>query len=245
MPDKIRPMKSNTAALPLNEQAYRMIKEMIVSVQLEPGNQIDESSLATRLKIGRTPVREALFRLAAENLVTVVKGRGFSVRDISLQDLRDLFETMLMLERSAVLLAAQRIQKEHIEALQQLNMDLSEAWKSRSFLEVTHLNSRFHRVIYQATDNGFLASYLNNLQNQSQRLAYMCFSKDTGGYDMASHAELAIKDHQALIDGFRKQAAADTVNVITQHVKLFHRRVQACTFPDSENLDALLPFQAA
>jgi len=241
MTQPTEPMTPKPLALPLNEQAYRKIKELIVSVQLEPGDQIDESSLAKKLGIGRTPTREALFRVAAENLVEVVRGRGFFVRDISMHDLRDLFETMLILERSAVILAAKRIRKDQIEILQRSNTELSHAWKIGDFLQVTRLNSRFHRTIYRATDNGFLQSYLDNLQSQSQRLAYMCFSKNTGSYDIASHAELAVEDHQKLIDMFKARKAAEAVEVITGHIRLFHRRVLAGTFPAAESLDALDP----
>ena len=95
-----------------------------MTLKLGPRDQIDEEWVAKKLSIGRTPIREALFRLNAENLVEVVAGRGFFVRDITLSNLRDLFETMLILERSAVALAANRIGQDQIEELQRINIDL-------------------------------------------------------------------------------------------------------------------------
>jgi len=73
MPKKNNHIKS----LPLSEVAYQKIKELIVTLKLGPMDQVDEEWLAKKLSIGRTPIREALFRLNAENLVEVVRGRGF------------------------------------------------------------------------------------------------------------------------------------------------------------------------
>ena len=227
--------------MPLSELAYQRIKEFIVTLKLRPGDQVDEEWIAKVLSIGRTPIREALFRLNAENLVEMVHGRGFFVQDITLRNLKDLFETMLIMERSAVALAAKRIKKDQIEDLQRINSDLRQAWLEKNFLQVTLLNSRFHRFIYQATDNSFLFSYLDNLQNQSQRLAYMCFSKDMTSYDMQSHAELSIKDHQALIQLLEQGNDVEAVSVISGHIKLFQRRVNHFILPSLDHMDQVAP----
>jgi DNA-binding GntR family transcriptional regulator len=237
MTKKKRAIKSQ----PLSEVAYQKIKELIVTLKLRPRDQIDEEWVAKKLSIGRTPIREALFRLNAENLVEVVHGRGFFVQDITLSNLRDLFETMLILERSAVALSANRIKACQIDDLQRVNSDLRKAWLEKNFLQVTLLNSRFHRIIYRATDNSFLCSYLDNLQNQSQRLAYLCFSKDLSSFDMQSHAELSIKDHQSLIELLRQGNDIEAVKVISEHLKLFQRRVNHFMLPSLEILDAITP----
>ena len=239
MPKKNNQIKS----LPLSEVAYQKIKELIVTLKLGPRDQIDEESLAKKLTIGRTPIREALFRLNAENLLDVVRGRGFFVRDITLHSIKDLFETMLILERSAAALAAKRIRPDQIEELQRINHSLGEAWHKKNYLRVTLLNSKFHGFIYQATDNSFLISYLANLQLQSQRLAYMCFSKERSSYDIESHAELSIKDHKSLIDLFKQGNDIEAVKVISEHVKLFQRRVNHFMLPSFDILDTVTPIQ--
>jgi len=236
MSNKKYPIKSP----PLNEIAYHKIKEFIVTLKLAPGEQVDEERLANSLSIGRTPIREALFRLNAEKLVEVLPGRGFFIREITLSSLKDIFETMLILERSAVALAAKRIRAERIAYLQKLNNDLRLAWQGRNFLKVTQLNSQFHRAIYKATENTFLFAYLDNLQNQSQRLAYMCFSKDTSAYDLESHAQLAINDHLALIESFRQARDLEAVKVISQHVRLFQRRVNHFLLPTLDSIEPVL-----
>ncbi len=240
MPKKKRASKTQ----PLSEVAYQKIKELIVNLKLGPRDQVDEEWVAKKLSIGRTPIREALFRLNAENLVEVIPGRGFFVQEITLSSLRDLFETMLILERSAVALAANRIKAGQLDDLQRLNNELRQAWLDKNYMQVTLLNSRFHRLIYKASDNSFLITYLDNLQNQSQRLAFLCFSKDLTSYDMQSHAELSIKDHQALIEHLRQGNHIDAVNVISEHVKLFQRRVNHFMIPSLDILDHVAPLQA-
>jgi len=229
--------KNQIKSPPLNEIAYHKIKEFIVTLKLAPGEQVDEERLAKILSIGRTPIREALFRLNAEKLVDVLPGRGFFIREITLSSLKDIFETMLILERSAVALAAKRIRPDRIGYLQKLNNDLRKAWQARNFLKATLLNSQFHRTVYKATENIFLFSYLDNLLNQSQRLAYMCFSKDISAYDLESHAQLAINDHLSLIESFRQGKDLEAVKVISQHVRLFQRRVNHFLLPSLDSID--------
>ena len=235
--------KHQNQFVPLSEIAYQKIKELIVTLKLGPGEQVDEAGMAKKLSIGRTPIREALFRLNAENLVEVLHGRGFFVREITLSNLRDLFESMLILERSAVALAAKRIQPDQIENLRRINSDLCQAWLAKNFLRVTLLNSQFHRTIYKAAENAFLNAYLDNLQNQSQRLAFMCFSKELSSYDMQSHAELAIKDHQSLIELLGHGNDIEAVQVISEHVKHFQRRVNHFMLPALDILDVLTPLR--
>jgi DNA-binding GntR family transcriptional regulator len=226
---------SQNSSEPLRQTAYQKTKELIITIKLAPGEQIDESRLAQKLSIGRTPTREALFRLAAENLVEVVYGRGFFVKDVTLHHIRDLFEAMLILEKSAVALAARRIQKAHLKTLQGVNDELQVAWQGRNFLQVTLLNSQFHRTIYEAMDNSLLYSCLDRLQNQSQRLAYICFSKESPVFDLQSHGELAIQDHRGLIEALARGDEEPAVKLISEHIRLFQRRVQHFTLPSLEH----------
>jgi len=225
--------------VPLSENAYRQIKDQIITLKLHPGEPIDEGWLIESLSIGRTPIREALFRLVAEDLVEVSPGRGFSVRHLSLTDLKDLFETMMIMERAAAALAARRIKKESIGYLRNTNQKLKKAWQKRDFLQVTLLNSRFHRTIYQATENVFLISYLDTLQNQVQRLAFLCFSKESMALDIKSHAELAIKDHRDLITAFERGDEGTAVSLIGEHLKLFQNRVYDYVSPSLEHLELI------
>jgi DNA-binding GntR family transcriptional regulator len=225
---------------PLSEVAYQRIKDMIITVRLRPGDQIDEARLADELSIGRTPIRESLFRLAAEGLIQVRPGRGFLVREVTLSDLKDLFETLLILERSAAALAARRIRPEQIGTLRKINADFEKVWRKKDFLGVTLQNSRFHRALYDATDNRFLKSYLDSLQNQSQRLAYLCFSRQDAAMDLESHGVHSIKDHERLIAGLERRDEGEAVRIVTEHIKLFQRRIHQFAVPSEVDMDLII-----
>ncbi len=215
--------KKNSSAS-LSEIAFEKIKARIVSLAIRPGEQVDETSTAQTLGIGRTPIRESLFRLASEGLLDFRAGRGFFVRDITLDVIKDLFETLLILERPAVVLAARRIRAPAITRLKSLNIQLENAWNRHHYLDVTLSNSRFHREIYVAAGNEFMGTYLNSLQTQSQRLAYICFTRPTA-IDLAAHAEASIVDHAQLIHCLEKKDETGAVELVTRHIQRFQRRV--------------------
>ena len=219
-----------SSPVPLSEVAFQQIKSQIVSLKLEPGAQIDETAMAEDLDIGRTPIRESLFRLAAEGLLRVRAGRGFFVRDITLRDIKDLFETLMVLERAAVVLAARRISSSGIRRLERLNDQFQTAWEQQHYLDVTLTNSRFHREIYEATGNDFMKNYLGSLQTQSQRLAYICFTRPAT-INLEAHAEASIRDHRELIESLNDKDEETAVDLVTGHIQRFQVHVADYTAP--------------
>jgi len=223
----------------LNEQAYREINELIISLQLAPGSQVDERSLAERLEIGRTPIREALFRLAAEGLVEAIPKRGFFVKPVTLDDIRALFEAMIFLERDAVFLAARRVTNERVDRLREVHAALQQAMEDRDYLQVTLENSRFHRLVYDAAENRFFTSSLNHIQNQAQRLAYLSYSRDMEPNNLQSHFHRVIDDHTAIIELLAARDQKGIVQKITEHVQLFHSRVIRYMSPPLEHTELI------
>src|ERR1051325_573898 len=92
----------------LTDRAYRELEEMIVTLQLSPGTVLSEQALAVRLKIGRTPIREALQRLSRDGLVVIMPRRGIMVSEINLRLQLRLLEVRRELERLMAALAAER-----------------------------------------------------------------------------------------------------------------------------------------
>ncbi len=233
--------KNRAPRIPLSEKAYRQIKERIVTVALRPGAMVDEGSLADELSIGRTPIHEAVMRLYAEELLEAVPGRGFFVRSIGIDDVRMLFEAMMVFEGAAVVLAAHRIDSFQLERLSQVNLQLKAAMEKADSLAVTYLNSSLHCIIHEATQNSFLASSLNHIQNHAQRLAYLCFSNQAGANELADHYKLVDKDHDELIELLKERNEAELVGVVTRHIQLFHNRISNYTRPSPAGTDLFLP----
>ena len=108
-PTKRRPRATEAEDGTLTDRAYRELEEMIVTLQLSPGTVLSEQALAARLKIGRTPIREALQRLARDGLVVIMPRRGIMVSEINLRLQLRLLEVRRELERLMASLAAERV----------------------------------------------------------------------------------------------------------------------------------------
>ncbi len=107
-PTKRRSRASEAEDGTLTDRAYRELEEMIVTLRLSPGTVLSEQALALRLKIGRTPIREALQRLARDGLVVIMPRRGIMVSEINLRLQLRLLEVRRELERLMASLAAER-----------------------------------------------------------------------------------------------------------------------------------------
>jgi DNA-binding transcriptional regulator YhcF (GntR family) len=116
----------------LSEKAYHLIRDRIVSLRLPPGSMIDERELVADLGLGRTPVREALRRLAGENLVDVFPRRGMFVAGVDVGDLASISEARAELEGFAARLAAARATKEERRVCEELVHELDSSCSRRS-----------------------------------------------------------------------------------------------------------------
>ena len=104
-------------SMTLSERAYYAIRDLIVRIELAPGDVIREDVLQDRLGIGRTPIREALQRLARDQFVTVIPRRGMLVSGVDVTELSMLYETRMILEPYATRLACARGKAEHWESM--------------------------------------------------------------------------------------------------------------------------------
>jgi DNA-binding GntR family transcriptional regulator len=160
------------AARSQSEAAYLRIRDRIVSLDMPPGSVVEEARLREELEIGRTPIREALQRLALENLVRSVPHRGTFVTDVNITDLARITEVRVVLESHAARLAAERIAAADRAAIQAL-LDVLEAGGATDQRELMRLDQRIHRQIYRAARNSFLENTLERYLNLSLRLWYL------------------------------------------------------------------------
>jgi DNA-binding GntR family transcriptional regulator len=137
--------------------AYRRLKRMIVTAELPPGTPLSEPEIVARLGIGRTPVREALRRLADERLVVIFPRRGLVVAQLGLQEVQQLFEARLAVEGETARLAAQRADETAVASLTALNRAVHAAEDDGSFAAFLDVDQRLHREIAEIARNIFLA----------------------------------------------------------------------------------------
>jgi DNA-binding GntR family transcriptional regulator len=211
----------------LMQEAYDAIKGRIISLQFRPGERLDERRLAAGVRVGRTPIREALFALHAEGLVEVLPNRGVSVRPLMLPDIRDLFQVLALIERFSARLAAPRITADELTALRGAQAEINRAIRARDHLGITYANSRFHRLIFASSGNAYLGRMYDLLNPQSQRLAYLCFSTEPRARaSLREHFDQVRADHEAILRHLSRRDPDALEKAVLAHVQLFRERVQ-------------------
>lgn len=205
-------------SIPLGQQAYEEIRQRIITLELAPGSVLDETELQEELGVGRTPIREAVKRLALENLVTIVPRRGMFVAEIGVNDLQRLLEVRLVLETLAVRLAAQRGTAEHWR-----RMDALLQQPAASVLDdpaaLIRADEAFHEVIYDAADNEYLQDSLAVLLRLNERLWYHFLPGSDG-------LELTTADHRAIAESLQARDGARAEALMLQHIKRVQERLR-------------------
>ncbi len=135
--------------------AYERLKQLIISLELAPGTPLTEPVLGSLLSMGRTPIREALHRLADERLVTIFPRRGMVVAHLGLAEVQQLFEARLLVEGANAKRAARRASDSDIDELTRLNGDVHSAQADGSFSAFLESDQQLHLAIARIARNTF------------------------------------------------------------------------------------------
>lgn len=159
----------------LSDQAYGLIRQRIITLELPPLSPIDEQALSQDLHLGRTPIREAPQRLPADGLVFHAPRRGPFVSEISITDLQKIFEARVVMEGLCPRLAAQRVTPAQLAKMDALMQELSSTPNCDNRTLMT-IDERYHRLLYESADNEFLAGALRRLHALSFRCGISCWT---------------------------------------------------------------------
>jgi DNA-binding GntR family transcriptional regulator len=141
-----------------------VLEDEIVNGLLKPGDRLDETALAERFNVSRTPIREAFKSLVGTGLVETIPNRGTFVVNVGIAELVEMFEVMAELEGMCARLATRRITDVESEELQRLLENCATAEAQGDPDAYYYENERFHDCIYRASHNGFLARQARTLQ---------------------------------------------------------------------------------
>jgi DNA-binding GntR family transcriptional regulator len=212
------PVEALDGARSQSEEAYLRIRERIVSLDMPPGSVVNEGRLREELRIGRTPIREALQRLARENLVRSIPHRGTFVTDVNITDLARITEVRVLLEGHAARLAAERLSVGDREALSVL-VEILEEGPRLDQRELMRLDQRIHRQIYKASRNAFLEATLEQYFNLSLRLWYLVLDHEVGLRE-------AIREHVELLQAILGGEGTRAEETMHRHVAGFEQEIR-------------------
>jgi DNA-binding GntR family transcriptional regulator len=201
-----------------SEQAYLRIRDRIVCLEMPPGSVVNEARLREELKIGRTPIREALQRLARENLVKSIPHRGTFVTDVNITDLARITEVRVVLEAHAARLAADKLGGVDREAMADL-LEVLSGSRITDQRDLMQLDQQIHRAIYRAARNPFLEATLERYFNLSLRLWYLVLDREV-------RLREAVDDHVELLRAILTGDGDLAETIMRRHVTNFEREIR-------------------
>ncbi len=197
--------------LPLRDVVFNTLRDAIVHGEFEPGERLMEVSLANRLGVSRTPVREAIRMLELEGLVVMIPRRGAEVAKITEKDLKDTMEIRIALEELAVELACLRIDDVGKEKLKKACISFREAIGSKLVPAIVDKDVEFHDVIFEMSDNPRLVNLSKNLSEQFYRYRVVYVR------DMSYHDKL-VEEHDAITNAILLGDVAKAKEVMHKHI---------------------------
>ena len=201
----------------LADKAYYSIRDLIVSLELPPGTVLNEAQLQERLGVGRTPVREALRRLAQEKLVEVYPRRGIFVTPVNIRDLQSLSEVRAALESHAARLAAERATDDDRAELATLIADTEDEGLGRRGL--IELDQRIHEAVYRCTHNPFLEATLEEYYVLALRIWFLAL-------DRVERLDDAVAEHRELLEAIHDGDADRAEDAMRRHVAGFEQAIR-------------------
>lgn len=206
---------------------YESLRGRILALDLQPGTVLDEAKLGSELNVSRTPLREALVRLAAEGLVEVLPNRGARVAPIELPQLQEHLEAFELMQRSATVLAAQRRTDADVERLQALCLKFEDTKLQGDVQGMITSNLAFHLAIGAASGNRYIAKMYDGVLTDNLRvarlaMAYECYGS-TDAYD--KHLQNIVDEHRALVKAIAQRNVEEATRLADSHSDLARTRV--------------------
>lgn len=195
--------------LPLRDVVCNTLRQAILIGELRPGERLMEVHLADRLGVSRTPIREAIHKLAQEGLVTIIPRRGAEVAQITEKSMKDVLEVRRALDALCVELACDRITEAELETLRAACDAFEQCVGTGDHKKIAQADVALHDIIVQATGNPRLIQLVNNLSEQMYRYRFE-YIKDN------SQHETLVQEHRIIYESIvrkDKETAAATARM--------------------------------
>ena len=193
-------------------KAYHAVRAMILRCELQPGSVINDRLLTKKIGYGRTPLREALLRLAGERLVLFPRNQVIEVAPVEVSEVNNLYTLRLHLERLAWRLWLESATNKQISDLSHTFDTVPALTREGDVEGLLHLDFAFHVRVYQECGNPFLTQALYNLSGVTYRLWFM-----TNTNDVKAQAATA-RSHAPIIEAVRRRDARGLDTEIARHI---------------------------
>ncbi len=198
----------------LRGRVFRQLRENILSGVYKENDELREINIGKELGVSRTPVREALRQLELEGLVTIIPNKGAYVTGITQKDVRDIYKVRGVLEGMCARWATKHITEEQIEKLEEIVMLAKfhlEKKGAQNAAQVSELDGKFHKVLYEACDSRILEHVLSDFHKYVQTARRMSVkTKD--------RAEKSVEEHKRILDAIKSRDGELAEKLASRHI---------------------------
>jgi len=211
----------------LVQKTYEAILEMIITLRIRPGEFLIEKDLEERLGFGRTPIREAILLLKEDNFVEREPHKSCYVKEIGPNDIRDLFESLMVLEKNLNCFAAERATEEELNRIEEARAEVEKAIAGGSQWGISASNLKFHSLICLAGRNQFLFRSHQRIRKHAERLSHLAYRREDhrGGSLLDTHNREVLLQHNDLVRSLRQRDRTGVEAVTVGHIKYFQDAV--------------------
>lgn len=188
----------------------KQLTKMIVSLELSPGTMIGEAELMERLGCGRTPLREALQRLAQEYLIVSIPRKGVRIAELDLPDYVKLIEAVSHIEAVAARLAARGASGDDLERIESIVEAATQADLSRDILGVANLDYEFHYAVAESGANRYIIDATARLHRLTSRFIYLAMKGGLAGWE-------SLEEHRRIIVAIKARDEDAAANITHEH----------------------------
>ncbi|MCJ7771836.1 MAG: GntR family transcriptional regulator [Desulfobacterales bacterium] len=205
--------------LDLKDWAYETIKHLILTFDIEPGEQLRIEDLSKQMKVSRTPIREALLRLEGEDLVEAASRVGFFVKGISEKDLRELFELREITESFAAKKAALLLTDIDLAWINRLQEEAVSAVEKNDLNEFNEKEIALHTFILEKSQNQRLLKLVESIKDLTYRQRLLSLKS-------IDNVKKSLTEHQDIITALQNKNSKSAGELMSDHICAVKNRIQ-------------------
>lgn len=204
--------KEVTDKYSLRGRVFSKLREDILKGKYEEDEAIKETQISMEMGVSRTPVREAMRQLELEGLVNIIPNKGAFVTGITAKDIQDIYAIRSLIEGLSAKWAAQNATEEQIQELEEI-IELTEFYlKKGNFDQLGELDTRFHEVLYEASNSRTLKHVLSDFHNYVRRVRQASISTPGRG-------KKSLEEHKAIVEAVKNRDLKQAEALTNRHVK--------------------------
>ena len=196
----------------LSAKVFHSIREDILNGKYQANEELKEKNIGEELGVSRTPVREALRQLELEGLVHIIPNKGAFVENVTLKDIKDIYEIRTLLEGLCARWAAENLTKEQLEELEETVFLSDFHYSKENWDQILVLDNRFHEIVYEACGSKELTRVLRDYHHYLQRIRRITL-------EQKERARASTDEHRAIAEALKARDAATAEECAKLHIK--------------------------